>query len=203
MPVPPPSLAEAIVDQRQVGLIGLDPDGAIVDSNARGREILRQEGGLHERDGRLGARRAEDAEALERILGSALGRQTKSENGGFAVIGAWPNERPLTVYVNQANGSHPGVAAIVVMLDPWRQVRLKPERVAKSLGLTPAESRVAVALAEGMTIREIAQSTKRKLPSVRWLVQQALARTWCSRQADLVRLVLSSSHLPVAQPEET
>ena len=203
MPVPPPSLAEAIVDQRQVGLIGLDPDGAIVESNARGREILSQEGGLHERDGKLDASRAVDIDALERVLGPALGGQAESGTGGFTVVGAWPNERPLTVYVNQANGSHPGVAAIVVILDPWREVRLSPEQVAKSLGLTPAESRVAVALAEGMTTREIAQATNRKVDSVRWLVQQALLRTWCSRQADLVRLVLSSSHLPVAQPEET
>ena len=203
MSAPPPNLAEALVDQRQVGLIGLDRSGAIVESNARGREVLCQEGGLHERDGRLGAKRAGDAEALERILEPALGGQAESGARGFLVVGAWPNERPLTVYVNQANGSHSGVAAIVVVLDPWRQMRLRPEQVAKSLGLTPAESRVAVALAEGMTIREIAQSTNRKPDSVRWLVQRALERTWCPRQADLVRLVLSSSHLPVAQSEGT
>ncbi len=203
MPAPPLNLAEALVDQRQVGLIGLDRDGAIIESNARGREILSQEGGLHERDGKLDARRAVDTDALERVLGPALAGQAESGTGGFMVVGAWPNERPLTVYVNQANGGCPGVAAIVVILDPWRQVRLRPEQVAKSLGLTPAESRVAVALAEGMTIREIALGSNRKLDSVRWLVQQALSRTWSPRQADLVRLVLASSHLPVAQSEET
>ena len=205
MSAPPPNFAEALVDQRQVGLIGLDRSGTIVESNARGREILSQEGGLHERDGKLDARRAVDADALERLLEPALGGLTVTVTGagGYTVVGAWPNERPLTVYVNQANGSHPGVAAIVVILDPWRQMRLRPEQVAKSLGLTPAESRVAVALAEGMTVREIAQSTNRKPDSVRWLVQRALERTWCPRQADLVRLVLSSSHLPVAQSEDT
>ena len=202
MAAPSQNLAESLVDQRHVGLIGLDRSGAIVELNDRGREILSQEGALHERDGKLRAKRAKDAQALERLLEPALGGQTESVTGGFTVVGAWPDDRPLTVFVTQANRSHPGVATIVAMVDPWRQVRLNPERIAKSLGLTPAESRVAVALAEGMTAREIAQATNRKPDSVRWLVQQALARTYCSRQADLVRLVLASSHLPVSQGEQ-
>ena len=201
MAAPPQSLAESVVDQLHVGLIVLDRSGAILESNARGREILGQEGALHERDGRLGAKRAKDAQALERILEPALRGRKESGSHGFTVVGAFPDERPLTVYVNRTNGSQPSVAAIVMVVDPWRQVRLNPEQVAKSLGLTPAESRVAVALAEGMTAGEIAQATNRKPDSVRWLVQQALARTYSQRQADLVRLVLASSHLPVAQGE--
>ena len=203
MSAPPPTLAEALVDQRQVGLVSLNSSGAIVGSNARGREILREEeGGLFERDGKLRAQRPADAEALERLVVPAVGGEMGSGAGGFATVRAWPNRRPLTVYVNQANASNTGVAAIVVMLDPWRRIRPRPEQVAKSLGLTPAESRVAVSLAEGLTIREIADSTNRRVVSVRSLVQQALSRTWTSRQADLVRLVLSSSHLPIAQSDD-
>lgn len=203
MSVSPPALAEVLVDQRQVGLVSLDGSGAIVGTNALGREILRQEVGLCERDGKLQAQRAEDAEALERLVAPALGGDNESGAGGFAAVRGWPSWRPLTVYVNRANGGDTGVAAIVVILDPWRRIRPRPEQVAKSLGLTPAESRVAVSLAEGMTIREIAESTNRRVVSVRSLVQQALSRTWTSRQADLVRLVLSSSHLPIAQADET
>lgn len=163
MPVPPPILAELLVDQRQVGLVSLDASGAIVGTNALGREILRQDAGLCERDGKLRTQRVEDAEALECLLAPAVGGQMESGSAGFAAVRGWPSWRPLTVYVNRANGSCPGVAAIVVVLDPWRRIRLRPEQVAKSLGLTPAESRVAVSLAEGLTIREIAESTPRRL----------------------------------------
>ena len=123
------------------------------------------------------------------------------DGSGRLSLGAWPDQRPLTVYVNRVDGCGADVGAVVVLLDPWRPTRLSPEQVAQSLRLTPAESRVAVALAEGMTTREIAQTTGRKLESVRWLVQRALEKTYCPRQADLVRLVLSSSHLPIAQWE--
>ena len=78
---------------------------------------------------------------------------------------------------------------------------VSPERVAASLGLTPAESRVAASLAEGRTVAEIARTSDRAPDSVRRLVKQALAKTWCSRQADLVRLVLSCSRLPIPREE--
>ena len=199
MPAPRLSFAKALVDRHQVGLITLDSDGAIVESNDCAREILDGEGALRADNGRLRAQRSEDVEALDELLGLALSGEGNGDGSGRLSLGAWPDQRPLTVYVNRVDGCGADVGAVVVLLDPWRPTRLSPEQVAQSLRLTPAESRVAVALAEGMTTREIAQTTGRKLESVRWLVQRALEKTYCPRQADLVRLVLSSSHLPIAQ----
>ena len=50
---------------------------------------------------------------------------------------------------------------------------------------------VAAWLAEGRTVREIAISTGRKEKSVYWHLEQIYAKRGISRQADLVRLVLS------------
>ena len=194
-------LAAGFVDQRQVGLIRLDRDGVIVEFNGRAREILDGESALRADNGRLRAQRSEDVEALEEALGLALSGEPSGAVTGRLSLGAWPDQRPLTVYVNRVNGGGAGLGAVLVLVDPWRPTRLSPEQVAQSLRLTSAESRVAVALAEGMTTRKIAQETGRKLESVRWHVQRALEKTYCSRQADLVRLVLSSSHLPIAQWE--
>lgn len=193
----------ALVDQNLVGLICLDRGGAIIESNALGRELLSRDGGLREGNRRLGTHRPADASALERLLKSALdGVAGKRPTGGSTVIGAWPDQRPLTVHVNPvvyAPGRERDVAALVVTVDPWPKIRVRPEQVAISLGLTPAESRVAASLAEGKTVAEIARTTKRAPQSIRWLVKQALAKTWCSRQADLVRLVLSTVRLPIPQ----
>lgn len=199
MPAPPDSLAETLVDQRQVGLIRLDSSGAIVDASARAREILDRERAFRVSNGRLRTRRSEDAEALESLLELVLGNDAAGSRGGPVSVGRRPDPRPLTVYAQRVDGGHAGVAAVVVVVDPWCPTQLSPEQVAKSLRLTPAESRVAVALAEGFTTGEIAEATGKALHTVRWLVQRALEKTFCSRQAELVRLVLSSSHLPVAQ----
>lgn len=199
MPAPPDSLAETLVDQRQVGLIRLDSSGAIVDASARAREILDRERAFRVSNGRLRTRRSEDAEALESLLELVLGNDAAGSRGGPVSVGRRPDPRPLTVYAQRVDGGHAGVAAVVVVVDPWCPTQLSPEQVAKSLRLTPAESRVAVVLAEGFTTGEIAEATGKALHTVRWLVQRALEKTFCSRQAELVRLVLSSSHLPVAQ----
>lgn len=193
--------AFGLLDERQVGLIGLDGRGAIVRSNDRAREILGRESGLRDDHGRLRARRSEDVKALEGLLDFALGDEPNGREGGRVTIGRWPDRRPLTVYVNRVADHHTGVAVVVILVDPWIPAQLSPVQVAKSLRLTPAESRVAVALAQGLTTSQIAEATGKAVHTVRWLVQRALEKTFCSRQADLVRLVLSSSHLPVVQRE--
>lgn len=194
-----------MVDQDLVGLICLDSRGAVVESNARGRDVLLADGGLRERNGRLVAHRVQDAEAFEDLLDAALSGGDDPTGASVAVLGAWPEQRPLTAWVNRVEGSpdtRPQIAALVVVVDPWQATPVNPEQIARSLGLTPAESRVAASLAEGKTVADIARATNRKPESVRQLVKQALSKTWCSRQAELVRVVLSTSRLPVPAPRE-
>lgn len=191
----------SFVDQSQVGLIGLDSSGVIVGSNEFGRQILSGEGGLRDENGRLRAQRAADSQALESLLELVLSSDTDAPRSGRLVVSRGPDPRRLTLWVSQVDGGRTAVAAVVAVVDPWRSIQLIPELVAESLGLTPAESRVAVALAEGVAARQFAEATGRSLSTVRAHVQQVLQKTHCSRQADLVRLVLASSHLPVAQGE--
>ena len=58
------------------------------------------------------------------------------------------------------------------------------------------ESRVAVLLAEGMSVREIAITTGREESTIRSHVKRIFAKHGLSRQADLVRLVLSLAGTP-------
>ena len=92
-----------------------------------------------------------------------------------------------------------GPGALVLVVDPLRRVRLDPELVSAAFGLSPAESRVAALLAEGHSIRQIAAATGRSYNTIRWHVKHMLARQGVSRQADLVRLVLSLSDIPAAK----
>ena len=193
-----------LVDQDLVALICLDHRGAVVESNARGRDVLLADGGLRERNGRLAAHRVQDTKAFEDLLAAALSGTDEPPRASVAVLGAWPDQRPLTAWVNPVEGSadcNRRIAVLVVVVDPWQATPVNPEQIARSLGLTPAESRVAASLAEGKTVADIARATNRKPESVRQLVKQALSKTWCSRQAELVRVVLSTSRLPVPTPK--
>ena len=59
------------------------------------------------------------------------------------------------------------VAALVMIVDPVGPVRIDPALVQSMLGLTPAESKVAVLLAQGRTTRQIAATTGRGACAVR------------------------------------
>lgn len=83
------------------------------------------------------------------------------------------------------------VAAVVLIVDPEKRSRIAPDLAAEVLGLTPAESRLAVMLADGHSLREIASRTDRTEGTVRWHLKQIFRKQGISRQTDLVRRVLS------------
>jgi DNA-binding CsgD family transcriptional regulator len=71
-------------------------------------------------------------------------------------------------------------------------------------GLTPAQSRIAVLLAEGLTAAEIGSRIGCKVSTVRTHVRQVLAKLGASRSADAVRLLRQGDVLwrtsPTTQP---
>ena len=103
---------------------------------------------------------------------------------------------PLVVHLLPLGRPEPAActwpgAAVVAVVDPARRPRLDPALVAAGLGLTPMESRVAVLLTEGKSLREVAAATGRQETTIRWHLRQIFAKRGIARQAELVRLVLS------------
>ena len=107
---------------------------------------------------------------------------------------------PFVVHVKPVSVPQPDygarhVAALLLIVEPGRPHRISPEWVAKALGLTPAESRVAVWLAEGKSVQEMVEATGHTRDAIYWLLKQIYQKRNISRQADLVRLVLSIAEL--------
>lgn len=87
----------------------------------------------------------------------------------------------------------PTVAAVVLIVDPAARPSFDSERVSIVLGLTPAEGRVAAALAGGASVRDIAATIHRAESTVRWTIKHIHAKLNVTRQADVVRIVLSAT----------
>ena len=83
------------------------------------------------------------------------------------------------------------VAALALISEPGRRYPINPEVVATTLDLTPGETRVAVWLAEGKSVREMAETTGRTEGAIYRHLKQIYRKQFISRQAELVRLVLS------------
>ena len=190
----------ALLDNRRIGVLHLDRRGRIMAVNDRARLILRHDDGLSDRDGVLRASLPDDQLRLERLLGVALPTSDATAVSGSMLLHRSSLLSPFVVHVKPVSVPQPDygarhVAALLLIVEPGRPHRISPEWVAKALGLTPAESRVAVWLAEGKSVREMAETTGHTTDAIYWHLKQIYQKRNISRQADLVRLVLSIAEL--------
>ena len=189
------SLAE-LLDTTRVGAVYLDRRGRIVEMNDPARNLLLQGAGLSDRDGFLGAWLPKDDTNLQRLLAEALPPFGEQGVSGSTTVGRSLGLPALVLHVipiedRQVDFRSRAVGALVLVVDPKTPPRPDVGLVATALGLTPAESRVAVMLAGGETPRGIALATGRKERAIRDHIRRMHRRLGISRQADLIRMVLA------------
>ena len=194
-----------LLDNTRVGVIQLDRRGRIVETNHRARVVLRRGDGLFDAKDFLRARLPADDARLGKLLGAALPNFGGAATSGSLTVRRAPGMPALAVHISpvSSGATHVGlqrVAALVLVVDPGSRPRIDVGLVAEALGLKPAESRVASLLAEGRTVRDIAAATGRKENTVRWMLNRIYDKQGISRQADLVRLVLSLAELSAPAP---
>ena len=191
----------SLLDSRRIGVIHLDPSGKVVEANDRARRILRRGDGLSDRLGALRAVSAADRSQFDQLLAGALAPQGASAVGGSMRVLRSSGRPHYAVHVRPVLGAETDsvgrwrVAALVLIVDTDRPSGIDRRVVARTLGLTQAESEVASKLAEGMTVDQIAGATGRKRRSVYWLLERIYAKLGVRRQVDLVRQVLTVSDL--------
>ena len=186
----------ALLDNPRIGVIHLDRRGQIMAVNDRARRILRQADALSDEDGVLRARERADQLRLERLVADSLPASGTLAVSGSMLLRSWSVWPPLVVHVKPVGVSQPDygarhVAALVLIVRPGRTQRVDPSLVATTLGLTRAESQVAVRLAEGQSVRDMAEATGHTTGVIYWHLKQIYRKLLISRQVDLVRLVLS------------
>ena len=190
-----------LLDITGLGIVQLDGRGRIVAANDRARDVLRTGEGLFDTGGFLHARSTEDDDELQAVLARALPPFGVQGAAGSTIVSRPPPLPPLALHVNPVGRPETDlrvwpVAALVLVADPASRTRIDPALAAEALGLTATESRVAALLAEGMTVREVAAAMGRGESTIRWHVKHMFTKLGLSRQADLVRLVLSLGTAP-------
>ena len=190
-----------LLENTRCGIVHLDRRGRIVELNGRARELLLRRQGLSDARGQLRARIPEEDARLQRIIAGALPRP-----GGRGASASMTVTRPvdlpprLVLHVSPVGEQLPDqgaseVAVIVLVVEPETRMTSDPELVGAALDLTAAENRVAIMLAEGCTLRDIATATGRTTGTVRWHLQRIFEKNDISRQVELVQLVRSLSVL--------
>jgi DNA-binding CsgD family transcriptional regulator len=191
--------AASVIDRLTCGVILVDVRLRPVQVNAVANQILSERDGLVLDRDTLTASTAAQTTALRHLVAGAAAVTAGigiSLTGGAIRIGRRSPREPLQVLVtpvsaaNHYTGAESLAVAAIFVTDPAHTIRPN-ERVLQTLyGFTPAESRIAAALASGLTLGQIAQSLNLTIATARWYVKQLRAKTGASTQAQLVRQLI-------------
>ena len=193
----------ALVDRTQVGVVHLDPHGKILYASDHARSIFQESQGLSDKGGYLRAWLPADNARLERLLADALPGPGLAPTAGSIAIPRPPGCSPLMLHVNpitprQADFGASSPGALVFIVELQNRLKLDPGLVAAALGLTPAQSRITVLLAEGKTIGEIASTTGRRENTINTHLKKIHRKLGVSRRAELINLVHAIAKPPYA-----
>lgn len=158
----------------------LNTDGRVIGLSARGADIAERGEGLRLSGGRLKLEDTAAREALEAWL-SGLGMGTAPPLSLFTG-NAMLDLQPLP---EERGGLGTGPAALAIL----REAAAPEERrslIRTRYNLTPAEAEIALALARGLSVPDIAGARGVSLPTVRSQLQAVYAKLGVRRQAELV-----------------
>lgn len=184
----------AVLDVHRHGLVIVSSCGAISYANPAALSILESRDGLGMgRCGHLESLDSRSAVGLRAIINSAL-REYGPYVGGRALI---PRHSGGSSYALLVLPLDPKVgcrderrsAALVVIVDPDREIPGAPKALRQLYGLTGAEARVAMAALRGEGLRSIAEELAVSVNTVRTHLQRAFEKTGTHRQAELVRML--------------
>lgn len=183
--------AKAAIDLLTCGVIVLGQRGQVLFTNQRAGTLLaRRDGILVENTGICRASSGEDTRRLHAAIrtardggaSEALTIETR-DHGALRVV-----VRPRT-----DDGGDAGTLICLYLFAEDDDPAVEPDLLRGMFGLTPSESRLAAALAAGLSLEAAAEAEHWTLNSARTYLKAVFGKLGVSRQADLVRVVLTST----------
>jgi len=190
--------AEA-VDRLLVGAIILDEHGKAIRSNDVARRLLQARDGLYLSDGTLHACCPVESRRFRKILeDTAQAHALATSRSEVTLLSRPTAATPLSVlvrpiplsYRTEDKARRPAVA--VFIRDPAGSPRNTHASLRKLFHLTPTEIELALLMVDGLTLDEAAVRLGVKKNTVRAHLRGIFAKTGATRQAVLVKMLLSS-----------
>ncbi|AWY40199.1 helix-turn-helix transcriptional regulator [Pseudomonas putida] len=193
------NLYAGAVNQMAVGTIILDESGKVLQTNQVADRLIQEKDGLKLVNDGLQVGTARDTQEFRRLVKQSLLSQ-KSSNpsvveamrvqrpSGKADLGIIVRSVPLTDW---SEGKQCPTVAIFIS-DPEQQSTAPQEIVRALFDFTPAETQLAMLLANGLTLDEASEELGISRNTSRAHLRSTFSKTGVTRQTMLVRLILRS-----------
>lgn len=187
-------IAQTILDHLVHPLLVVAADGRIVHSNCAGSQFIEGRHGLQVRDGKLTTTRRSDAAALDALLVTLSNPAAPRVRPGVLTLPSRQGRHPKVVMlmpmrpapVPAAKASRlPERLILAAVIDPPERILLDEHLVRSVYGLSVAETRIALKIAAGQSLSQIALEGRTSVHTVRSQLKAIFAKTGTSRQAQL------------------
>jgi DNA-binding CsgD family transcriptional regulator/PAS domain-containing protein len=183
------------LDTTHLAIVAVTPEAKVLFANKAAENLLQQGGHLLVSAGRLCTHPVRDDAELRRQIRAATQLTPNSPPCAMTLGQGGPKPLslafvPLTHRAQELNTNSPATLVLIRGLtDPTDK---SAEVLRQLFGLTPSESRVAIALAQGLALEDMARRFGIGLGTVRTHLKSAMAKTGTHRQPQLVALVWHS-----------
>jgi hypothetical protein len=191
-----------LIDRILFGLVIVGADGRVVVTNALADRILARNDGLGLTRSKVTPARVFERAHLSRALAKAIDASNFTVD---AIAIGRSRDRPpyavlivplLGVFKARRDGNY---AAALLIIDFEARVEAHTHILQRLFGLTSAEARLAIAVAEGQSLNHIATKSGRAIATLRSQLQATFKKLAVKRQLDVARVVHS---LPALRSEE-
>jgi DNA-binding CsgD family transcriptional regulator len=182
----------AVLDRMQCGGVILDAAGQVLDLNTVARRILAT------MQPKVSSETVNPENARGALKGLLRAGDTRFaiDQDTWAAISR-DDQRQLLVHavqLSKSTGAGPHTMVILIDLEHWPKPN--PITLQKIFGLTPAEANLAVQIAQGEPLADIARANHISIATARTQLAHVFAKTRTHRQADLVALLARVAILP-------
>ncbi len=190
--------ADEALNRIAVGVFLIDSERKVLFRNRRAEELLAEADGISiSREGLLRGEKPQQTQALRDIVDTAIAKATAGDRQASEAVALSRNSGRRALFAvacplgrGPARAGEPVVGLFVT--DPERRLSAAAEAVAQLYGLSPAETRLALALARGLRLDEIAEEFGISRNTVSYTLKNLFRKTETDRQADLISLFIAS-----------
>lgn len=183
-----------LADQMSFGLFCLDAHCQLIWSNNAARGIIENSDTLAEQNGHISIRRRHENALMHAHVAKVCEEQNASYSSYMVMEAVHSaSARPYLFHILPGGGIVGRVCAFLLVFNPEISLARALTPVCQALGLSPSESRLAIALSDGASLKEAACSLGLKEYTARTYLKQIFSKLRVQRQADLVRVLLKSA----------
>lgn len=188
------------LDRLVIGLILYDQDARSVYINPTARTIIKSHPALTLKDDELHINTAKDNKNFHQtILDTARVEPEDSWKQSVAIGITHPDVvaplplliTPMHAHLLTSDLNYEGARVAVFLSDPNLQQPISVENLASVYNLTPSEAQVAISMANGHSIEDIARTSNHSAHTIRSQLKSTFRKTGVSRQSDLIKLLLT------------